>query len=347
VQPYIVNTLILPTTYSDSSPYWVAISPASQVYITDSWNNSVDVYNSVTLNLVRIIPVGDYPRGITISPNGALAYAMNWGDGTVSVINTAAGSAVSLVVLDTSDPMFAAFSQDGTHAYVSCTNGNSKGKIDVVNVASNSVASDIAMLDGPINNSSAITPLARTLLPDPIFPAISGPIHYPLGIATSPRGGLVYAIDGGNSSIEVINTTSQSVTKWTKDAGIGTTGIILSPDGSQAYVEDGYTLLLQDFNTITSSYADTSATLGIQTEGIAMTPDGKYIYVVNEGGGGGSTVSVISTSNYTTVDTIALTGVETAQGIAITPNGQEAFVTNPEYEGYQGSVTVINTGTDN
>jgi len=64
---------------------------------------------------------------------------------------------------------------------------------------------------------------------------------------------------------------------------------------------------------------------------LAVSPDGSCVYVT-----GGGSVSVISTSSNTVTATIP---VGSADGVAVTPNGQYAYVTNYG----AGTVSVIST----
>ncbi len=78
-------------------------------------------------------------------------------------------------------------------------------------------------------------------------------------------------------------------------------------------------------------------TVGTNPQGVTITPNGQYAYVTNSGG---TTVSVISTSNDSAFKIITVS--PGPWGIAITPNGQYVYVVNRGSD----SVSVISTATN-
>ena len=78
-------------------------------------------------------------------------------------------------------------------------------------------------------------------------------------------------------------------------------------------------------------------TVGTNPKGVAITPNGQYVYVADYGG---TTVSVISTSNDSAFK--AITVGSAPFGVAITPNGQYVYVANRG----SNSVSVISTSSN-
>ncbi len=106
--------LVTPIALGDS-PLGVGLSPDGlQAYVTNRC--SLSVIDTVT-NEVAPIAVGDLPRCVRISPDGKRAYVSNFGDGTVSVIDT-----ITQCVTDTIEvgghPEALAVSPDGHRLYV-------------------------------------------------------------------------------------------------------------------------------------------------------------------------------------------------------------------------------------
>ena len=96
-------------------PLGVSLTPDGlQGYVANRW--SLSVIDTVT-NEAAGIAVGDLPRCVRISPDGKLAYASNFGDRSVSVIDT-----IAQCVTDTIDvgghPEALAVSSDGHRLYV-------------------------------------------------------------------------------------------------------------------------------------------------------------------------------------------------------------------------------------
>ncbi len=67
--------------------------------------------------------VGVNPLGVTISPNGTLAYVSNHGSNTVSVINTATNTVTATIPVGL-QPQGIAFTPNGAFAYIANENSN-------------------------------------------------------------------------------------------------------------------------------------------------------------------------------------------------------------------------------
>src|SRR5260370_34424908 len=62
---------------------------------------SVSVIDTTTHSVVATIPVGQYPAGVAITPNGAFAYVANFNSNSVSVIDTATNTVTATVTVGT------------------------------------------------------------------------------------------------------------------------------------------------------------------------------------------------------------------------------------------------------
>jgi YVTN family beta-propeller protein len=185
----------------------------------------------------------------------------------------------------------------------------------------------------------------------------------PYAVSLTPDGEYAYVPNGENVSL--IDTATNKVTN-TITGQNWPTGIAITPDGKYAYVTDinsptgqeGYVSVI---STETNTLVATITIGGNPNHGVAVTPDGKYVYVTNNDGA----VAVISTSTNTvtaniTIPSLNVTntnlnftssapppiitigGSSLPQAVAITPDGQYAYITTGD-----GRVAVINTATDN
>ena len=178
-----------------------------------------------------------------------------------------------------------------------------------------------------------------------------------LGVAISPDGKYAYvanSVTGPNeetNSISVINIATNEVTK-TIALGGSPTSVTIASNGEYVYVAEEDTINNEGVgvvSVINTSMDVVTARIIVASSpiAVAIVPNRDYAYVVSSGNAANilgnvsnGTVSVINMIN----NTVALTiNVDVApQNIAITPNGEYAYVTNNGND----SVSVINTTTN-
>ena len=117
--------------------------------------------------------------------------------------------------------------------------------------------------------------------------------------------------------------------------------VAFTPDGKHVYVTNNLTSLFSGGYVLVIKTANRSvvATIPVGTNptGVAFTPDGTHAYVVNDTDSG--TVSVIATATNTAMATVP---VDRPVGVAVSPNGQDVYVSK---EGHN-KVRVIATATN-
>ena len=156
-----------------------------------------------------------------------------------------------------------------------------------------------------------------------------------LSVINIPADKTVASIEIGNSSVGSLNLTPSYPT-----------GVAVTPDGSLAYVTDGSTSVWVVDTASNSVIAKIAA--GSDPEAIAITPDGKSAYVTSITCGlllcSGpdnppqlASVEVIDTTSNSLTATITIGNLPVGQtpgvllsGIAISPDGTRAYVSNAE-----------------
>jgi YVTN family beta-propeller protein len=97
-------------------------APLAAAFTPDSGHAYVCNVRSLTVidtttNDADDIDTGDLPRGLQLSPDGKRAYITNFGDGTLSVVDTITNSVATIVGLP-GYPEAVAVSPDGERIYV-------------------------------------------------------------------------------------------------------------------------------------------------------------------------------------------------------------------------------------
>ena len=270
------------------SPLGVAITPnGAFAYVTNtgavcslcsfSQPPSVSVIDTATYAVVATIPVGQYPAGIAITPNGAFVYVANFNSNSVSVIDIVTNTVTATVSVGT-NPLGVAITPNGAFAYV--TNYTSQD-VSVISTTSNTTVGTIAMAS----------------------PAWA--------VAVTPNGAVAYVTNPRSNSVSVINTATNAVV-GTVTVGCGPAAVAITPNGASAYVANGCDSTVSVIDTATNAVVSTVA-VGGDPENMAITPDGAFAYTSNVLT---NNLSVIDTSTNRVVDTIQAAGTQ-PQGIAI------------------------------
>lgn len=155
------------------------------------------------------------------------------------------------------------------------------------------------------------------------------------GLAITPNGQYAYIVDNGNSSLSIVDLTTNTALPETINTGLQPYAIALTPDGYYAYVTNngGSNVSVID---ISNNTPINSINVGNNPEGIAIAPDGQYAFVANAGS---DNISVIDVATQSVTATINVGNYPT--GVAITPDGQYAYVANTN----SNSISVIDVAT--
>jgi len=262
--------------------------PSEFAYITDEGSNSVSVISTATNSIVSNIPVGGYPIGVAVSPDGTRAYVVNRGAVTLSVINTATNAVITPVPTG-ANPIGVAVSPDGSRVYVT---NQDDGTISVINTSTNTVTATVSVGQNPY------------------------------GIVVSPDGSKVYVSNNnGNGTVSVVNALSNMLIA-TIPVGVAPGGIVVSADGSKAYVENFVSNTVSVINTATNAVM-ADIPVGSNPWGIALGPDGSRLYVSNQNS---NNVFVINTADNSVV-TIIPVGVN-PYGVCVSADGSSVYVAN-------------------
>src|SRR5437867_1241980 len=115
---------------------------APQAYITNFIDNTVSVIDTATNTVTAPpVPVGQFPQGVAVTPDGKYVYVGTLTGTAVSVIDTAT-NAVSATVLVGLIPEGIAVTPDGAHVYVGNFFGNT---VSVIDTATNGVIKTVTV----------------------------------------------------------------------------------------------------------------------------------------------------------------------------------------------------------
>ncbi len=149
-------------------------------------------------NVTATVPVGAGPTEVAVAPDGSRVYVTNSDDGTVSVLDTAAGTVVATVPVG-AGPEGVAVTPDGARAFVSNYDG---GTVSVIDTRTDAV--------------TATVPVGRL----------------PSEVAITPDGTRVYVAEQGSNAVAVIDVATATVV-GSVPVGDGPFGVAITPDGTR------------------------------------------------------------------------------------------------------------------
>jgi YVTN family beta-propeller protein len=326
------NTVIA-TIPVGQTPAGIAVTPNSlYAYVANNNNagipgaDTVSVLNLTNNTLQQTISDSSFsePYTVTINAAGTKAYVTNSDIRTVSVIDLATNT-VTGVIGGFDGPSGFAITPDGNYAYVNNYGGPIAGSgngttVNVVDLNTNTIVGP------PITVGTA-----------------------PAALAITPDGAYVYVVcyqngNLGTGTISVIKTSNNTVLPNPITGLSGPFAIAITPNGKYAYVtnfgSNNFTPVGNTVSVVNISSNTIAATiaLGIQPSGIAITPDGSLAYVSNYStlyNGPSFTdltpsqgvVNIIDIQTNSVISPIIGVGFS-PDSIAISPNGQFAYVTN-------------------
>ncbi len=274
-------------------------------------------------NPVATIPVGQEPRAMVVSPDGRYLYVANYASnltsGSVSVINISTNTTVADIPVGV-HPDQIVVAPDGSHVYVS---GNTN------------------LTDG-INGVNAVVGIntATYTASQPIQVSTPYGTSGAAAMGITPDGSRLYVADGPDSTVTVINTTTNT-TVGNPISVSGASHLAVTPDGKSVYVtgsDSGGTVSVIDTatNTVTATVSDPLSP-GLLT----LSPDGSRLYVQN---GDGASITVIDTTTNAAVgDPISFTTTGNNGNLAISPDGRYLYVPESTSPGF---IKVVDTQTD-
>ena len=372
------NTVTGSITSGFSNPYGVAFSPSgAYAYVTNFASNNVVIINTTTNAITGVITSGiNEPKGVAISPSGTYAYVTNYGSSNIAIINTATGAVTGSISSGISNPYGVAFSPSGTYAYVANPVYNN---VIIINTASNTVTGSItAGLNQPYgvafspsggyayvtncNSSCFNTGADNVVIIDTASNTVVGSMYKglirPLSVAFSPNGAYAYVVNdaGSTANIVIINTGTPTVNSITHEVIVNPPISNISFFPANPSIDNG-----QSFTgSFTVSWTGGTPPYGASLYSSSNSVCNQQSTLIDRQTGLLSTSTTFSsvspTSNtyycayitdsdlnsYVTNAIVSPSGYEGSQGVAISPSGTYAYVTNYYYD----NVLILNTVTN-
>lgn len=234
----------------------VAVGPDNSVYVANYSNDTIYKLDSVTKQVIASGVCGHHPYALAISPDGGTLAVSNWGDASVSLMDSGSLAQRSKISV-ANHPNSLAWSKDG--------------RLFAANAGDNSVS---------VIKGDAVSETVKTSF-TPQDPTGSTPD----ALAVSSDGKRLYVANADNNDVAVIDTSDAGESKVIGFIPTGwyPSSLALSPDGRKLYVGVG-----KGLQSNANATPDTKITHGFQRiEG--------YTYVGTGLSGAVSVVNIPST----------------------------------------------------
>lgn len=216
-------------------------------YVTDFFDDSITAVDPETWAFGTPIAVAQYPRDLTVSPDGQRAYTAGEGANVVSVVDLARHSTIATIRVGTS-PWGIRISPDGRTVWVANNGDNTVQPIDT----------------------------SRLVAGAPIRVGLA-----PGDLAITPNGAILFVADQNSDDVTPIDVHRQ-VALAPIPVGARPRGLALTPDGKTLFVSDMGSDSVTPIDVATLQ-AQAPLGVGVAPRGLAVSPDGQWLYVTNFG----------------------------------------------------------------
>lgn len=266
---------------------------ARELYIPNT-ADSVSVFDVATGQPVGApiqTGVGTEPFSLTISPDGRIVYAANYGTENISVIGTQQKAKIAPEIKVGEGPIGIAISQDGSRGYVANSEDGTVSVIDLV---------------------------ARQVVGTPID--VGGRPENPV---LTPDGKRLYVPNYGGGYVSVIDTTTNQLVGQPIVIGPRAYVAAVTPNGQRVFVTSIENDALYVIDTATNQLIGAPIPVGDNPSGVTISPDGTRAYVASYGS---ETVDIVDTQALTMIGQIQNAGE--AEFVVLNPDGKKGFTTN-------------------
>jgi YVTN family beta-propeller protein len=265
-----------------------------RAFITNSDGDSFSIINRKSYEVVKTIPVGDYPHHMIVSRDGRHLYVGNTHADTVTTIDLETEKIVKTLPL--LDPYNFYYTPNGEFLVTTCT------RLGRVEVHAKEAWSDV-------NQATGWHRLAQ-------IPTGKDPNHF----AFSPDGHFMYVSNEYSHQVSVIDLYERKLVHQI-DTSRRPVDVSLAPGGKMIFVANYTDGLVTVYDTGSFKELNRIPT-GAGAHGFAMTTDGKTLFVSNRDA---FTVSAIDVAKQEITRTFKV-----PQGpdmLEVTPDGRELWVT--------------------
>jgi YVTN family beta-propeller protein len=312
--------------------YAAIVADDTRVYVANTADNTVSEFGPVIPTPVTtiVLPPGSAPNFVASTEN-ATVYVSNFGNGTVSAIDTTSNALTNTVPVGGS-PVSMSELPNAQKLYVA-NGATSTGPGSVVSINT---------IDKSVNF--------------PVVPNPAAPWVAPIGVVTRSDSQRAYVLDTGSGFVTAIETNFDTVVGTPATVGAGADYMVYDPVLNRLYVTNPATNRVLALDASTDALSVMTAPVANPVS-VAALPDGTRTYVTSAAVVGtapnqtvSSTVTVLNAADLSLKTSIALSSVPVScvtrtwseLSVAASEDSTRVYVGNCD----AGSVDIIQTSND-
>lgn len=223
------------------SPAHVIEARNKKIYVTNSGDGTVSVYQGADLQQIGRIDVGGTPHGLRSAADGSVIVIADPVTGTVELIDPGTDQVTGSIAVG-SGPAQVAVSSDGRYAYTGTTEPPAVVKVDLT---SRTVVGSVAVPTAPVQ--LYLTPDESTVI-------------------SADQG----TREAAGHTVSLIDTTAMTLLRAVS-TGAGPHGVVIDPTGTHAWVTNSYDDTVSVIDIPTQSVMATIP-VGMGPNGISYSP---------------------------------------------------------------------------
>jgi DNA-binding beta-propeller fold protein YncE len=302
-----------------NGPHGVAVSPDGKYYyISIAHGTPYGTFWKFTTHndsLVGRVTLGNFPATIQTTPDGSLAFVVNFNlhgemvPSSVSVVSTDEMVEIARITTCTM-PHGSRVNPQGTHQYSACMMDDMLSEIDTrtLEVSRHFILAKgkEAGMKGPPGARSHAGHAGGAVSHDAAMQAAPTVQCSPTWAQPSARGDKVYvACNKSNEIVEIDFASWEKSRRW--DAGDGVYNLAVSPDGKLLVATNKRAKSVSVYNLASLEEVARMPTFRGVVHGVVVSPDNRYAFVTQEGRGSEpGTLEVFDLRSFTSVARVDL-----------------------------------------
>lgn len=302
----------------------VSTPSGNKLYVSNSSGNSVSVIDTNSNSVIKTIPMttGGETSSLAISPNGTEVYVAERLTGKIKVISTVSDTVVATISTDSSLLNGISVTPDGSKIYATSAVVRGTIRMTIIDIVTRTAVDYIDTVDAQdgiifspdgktgylqlvVNNSNPLNVYTQVIDLEP--KVVKGIIHGSIAMSVSSDGWTAWGINYGESTANLIDLSTNTVTKNTAIAAIPLGLVMLSDiNGDYIFVSNHSFGLVTKLDAQSLDIVETIPVTGLYPTEMVLSHDKSKLYVVSMDTNSVDIIQLDTTTNVNNPPTISI-----------------------------------------